>query len=579
MIRCGTLGVISSCTTAMYTGRVMDTINTHHATQRESVSHCLPTCILTDWVEQCLVNRQLFMENRHEQTSSVEQYSSHRGSDILIALCLLAFLAMVGFGFVYAFPQFEQAAIIMAWLFLGLVFVVVGYLIWHRKRVDDINLQAIADENRRKNEMHELQRETIQLPADVSGNYPAIYNARTQNVIVLQPGQFIQPVPNHYAPHFHYQDTSTRVSEEKQNLLASGVQSPTMEYVISQLKYNTLQVCLGVSLETGKPFVMDLIEGTHYRIIGGSGFGKSCEAAAILEQVTQSNDPDHLLISLLDLEHKTSRLFEDLPHVAELQIGRKRVECVATNADEVAQHFRYLRDELDRRKALSEYDLQRERFMLIYVEEFLSLKREVDPELKTQMMDDFTILALRGRKYGLYLLACAQVDYSDKSLRDAMNQFNVNMSFSVKPSAARAVGFSSNDLLKQNFEAKQRGQFVLETTGCTDIMLAPQFDVKAKLQRLQGASQGANQGATRVLNSTIEGASTYPAPSVAPIDAPAWEAYLEPIQALRARGFNQDEIIEKLWGAKKGSNQRYQDAREIYRLVAAYLHQIEESEE
>lgn len=348
------------------------------------------------------------------------------------------------------------------------------------------------------------------------------------------------------------------------------VSPPSMEYVVSQLEENALQVCLGVSKETGDPFVMDLVDGTHYRIIGGSGFGKSCAAASILEQVTQTNDPDHLMISLLDLEHKTSRLFEDLPHVAALHVGRRRVDCVATSPDEVAQHFQYLRGELDRRKALSEYDLYRQRFLLIYVEEFLSLKREVDPALKDRMMDDFTILALRGRKYGLYLLACAQVDYSDKSLRDAMNQFNVNMSFSVKPSAARAVGFCSNDLLKENFAAKQRGQFVLETTGCTDIMLAPQYDVKAKLKALERSSSWTRSDDvldpfTSPTLHVVTGTLNESEPSS---QARSFRSERSTeVEDLRKKNWGKAAIIEKLWGVKKGGSPRYKEAEVEYEAI------------
>jgi hypothetical protein len=94
---------------------------------------------------------------------------------------------------------------------------------------------------------------------------------------------------------------------------------------------------------------MPLLKGVHYKLIGSSGFGKSCEAAAILDMTTRTNDPDHLLIALLDLEHKTSQLFADLPHVAELPVGQRRVPCVATDADEVAAHLGYLKRELDRR--------------------------------------------------------------------------------------------------------------------------------------------------------------------------------------------------------------------------------------
>src|SRR6266536_76756 len=337
-----------------------------------------------------------------------------------------------------------QILLVVAVLLVGVgVPVAIGYYLWHRSKLDaikrkhaSVDLTVKEEQMRRANEEHGMRMYLAQsrLMPDAMGNRPYIFNPHTYEVIEVSSGNYLQAVPAHYAPHYeyNYSDTSTH-GEEEQHLLTSGIEAPTMDYIISQLPYNGLQVCLGQSIETRNLFITDLIEGTHYRIMGGSGFGKSCVAGAILDQVTQTNDADHLLIACLDLEHKTSRLFENLPHVAQLQVGRKHIDCVATTPDEVATHFGYLRQELDRRKVLSEVDLRRERFMLIYVEEFLSLRREVDPKLLDQMLADFTILALRGRKYGLYLLACAQVDYASKDLRDAMAQFNVNMSFTVKP--------------------------------------------------------------------------------------------------------------------------------------------------
>lgn len=395
------------------------------------------------------------------------------------------------------------------------------------------------------------------------GNYPALITPRMRRVTV-ESGNGPVPTSYHYNNEIDYHEPKALPERSSASSQAEAtIQPPSMGFIVSQLEENALQVCLGVSTTTGKPFVMDLLDGTHYRIIGSSGFGKSCEAAAIVDMTTQTNDPDHLIVALLDLEHKTSRLFENLPHIAELQVGRRSVDCVATTPDEVAEHFGYLRAELDRRKRLSEYDLRRERFMLIYVEEFLSLKREVDPTLRDQMFDDFTILALRGRKYGLYLLACAQVDYSDKSLREAASQFNVNMSFSVKPSAARAAGFASNDLLNKNFANKMRGQFVLETTGCTDIMLAPQYDVKAKLKELERPSFVNRSG-------SVQDPFTPPALHVVNADerpsAPRSDRSTDVLE-LRKKGWGKQAIIERLWSVTKGGSPRYRDAEAEYEAI------------
>jgi FtsK/SpoIIIE family len=523
---------------------------------------------------------------------------------VLIVLSILGLLALSAatVGLVAAWNAFQAISSLQVKLLVVVAILVAlplisfclkrAYLAWLDIQHAKEELAAKQDARRRMNEKHEVELHLAKtrLPADEQGNRAFIYDELTGRVIEVASGNFIPNVPTHYAPHstYTYRDTSTPATEEehKQGLLPSGPREhPSMDYVISLLQENALQVCLGVSTTTGQPFVINLVEGTHYRIIGGSGFGKSCEAAAILEMTTHTNDPDHLQIALLDLEHKTSRLFEDLPHIAELTLGRRRVPLVATSPDEVAEHLHYLRRELDRRKQLSEYDLARERFLFIYVEEFLSLKREVDPNLKDQMLDDFSILALRGRKYGLYLLACAQVDYSDKQLREAMNQFNVNMSFAVRPRAAQAAGFASYELLQQNFEAKQRGQFVLETTGCTDIMLAPQFDVKARLQELERRTARRSPHAGSVL-------TPFSSPQVRIIEAArtpleraentgehtderAWQADMDEVAAkvmkLRTLGWGKQAIIEKIWPVTKGGSKRYKEAEAIYeRILEVY---------
>jgi hypothetical protein len=229
------------------------------------------------------------------------------------------------------------AIIGLAWL----AFVVVGYAVNH---IGHPIVDAIG----------KIKRHRVLAQAD---NY-----AITQH----QDGpQFHQVSQDHH--NYKYDIAQLAQQESQAQLPAPG--QPTQEYAISQLQQNGLQVCLGVSKATGQPYVRDLIGGTHYKIIGASNMGKSCFAASILDQVTATNDPDHLLIGLLDLEHKTSRLFENLPHLAELDLGRKRVDCIAQTPDEVGEHFGYLHQELNRRARLSEYDLNRERFLLIYVEE------------------------------------------------------------------------------------------------------------------------------------------------------------------------------------------------------------------
>lgn len=144
----------------------------------------------------------------------------------------------------------------------------------------DSRLKDKASERRMAEERHSTEMYIVRtrLLPNEAGNYPHVWDEQEKRTIVTPVGQYIPNVPEHWAPHEHheynYRDTSTRVTEEQEEQKQlPGIAAPSMDYIISQVPYNSLQVCLGVSATTGEPFTMDLIEGTHYRIIGGSGFG------------------------------------------------------------------------------------------------------------------------------------------------------------------------------------------------------------------------------------------------------------------------------------------------------------------
>lgn len=530
------------------------------------------------------------------QNSDMDSSAEYRPSNPFV-LMVTFFLALLAFiivlvsmianwqTFLAASPIIVKVVIVCVIVCVpGAIILLAGMKIiqWHDERAE---YRAAA---RRLQENHELAMELqrTRLYADERGNRPAVIMGG--QIITPPGGNFAQPVPQTYSPHIQYAKPETRVEEvenEQAALPSPAIEQPTLQYVVSQLEENALQVCLGVSATTGKPFVINLLDGVHYKFIGASGMGKSCLAAAILAQALKTNDPDTLQVALLDLEHKTSRLFEHAPHVAELNIGRRIVPLVATDANEVATHLGLLHKELDRRAALSEQELQRERFLLIYVEEFLSLQYEVDEEAKARMLADFSILAVRGRKYGMYLLACAQVDYADNDLRNAKAQFRVKGAFGVVPSAAASAGFMSKDLIKQNYLAQQPGQFVLETRGCNDIMLAPVYDVKARLARLNGPSyrqSGSVQTAERPyvssfgtdslpdLNGMRTGAERYVNGSIErPTEADA--SRMEDVRRYQALGWGKQAIIEKVWNVKKGGSAAYKSAVAEYEAIIARM--------
>jgi hypothetical protein len=364
------------------------------------------------------------------------------------------------------------------------------------------------------------------------------------------------------------------VGPQRQPLLGAGTPSPTQEFLLSQLPENEYIVSPGVRRSNGQIVKVNITEIPHLKIIGSSGFGKSCLAAALLNQATTLNNPDMLRISLLDLEHKTSRLFENLPHVAELRVGQRSVPMVATDAEEVAIYFGYLKKELDRRARLCEDDLDREPVLLTYVEEMLSLQYEVvDEKMLDQMLAHLTVLAVRGRKYRMFLMCCTQTDYSTDELKIAQKQFRFRAAGGVDVTAARAAGFQNTELIKQNFQTGEPGQglFVVEFPSFSDIVIAPRYDWKAQLQ---APNKTVREVFTGPLGASVQALNSASTPPETPMNVEfeqaeqAWQARLEQVREFYVqKNWGKIAIIEKVWNVKRGGSQAYRQAEAEYNAM------------
>lgn len=379
------------------------------------------------------------------------------------------------------------------------------------------------------------------------------------------------------------QSRITSVTEEQASqkalppppLVAPGLRQPSQRSLLDQLEENALQVSPGIRTSDGTPVILSIPDAVHFKLIGSSGFGKSCLAAALLDQAIRLNSPDLLQVALLDLEHKTSRLFENAPNVATFQVGRRSVPMVATNADEVAVHLGYLKRELDRRAQLSEYELQSEPLLLIYVEEMLSLQYEVDEKLLVQMLKDLSVLAVRARKYNMFLLACAQTDYSTPELKTAQKQFRSRIAFAVDTTAARAAGFMSTELIKYSFAHSQKGDgmYVLETPGVASLMLAPVYNVKQKVLALEARSSPVQDvftgGSLRIVNSERTHLNTdqQPVQRVQVQREQPQNDRLAEIQKLQAMGWGKIAIVERLWNVKRGGSLAWKQAVAEYETL------------
>jgi hypothetical protein len=157
----------------------------------------------------------------------------------------------------------------------------------------------------------------------------------------------------------------------------------------------------------------------------------------------------------------------------------------------------------------------------------------------------------RGIKLGLQIMICAQVDYADEELKDSMAQFlGLNMSFGVKPEAARAAGFCSSELIAQNYANRNPGQFVLEMLGGSDLGIAPDYDVRAKLKALSETPRNTEQN---------------------PLQS-ALQAKL--CQVMEVPGESMKNCIKRVWGASPGDNDGWRVAKREYEEVLRELHRL-----
>ena len=137
----------------------------------------------------------------------------------------------------------------------------------------------------------------------------------------------------------------------------------------------------------------------------------------------------------------------------------------------------------------------------MYLEEFIDLKDyfkqridTVEKDEKEQAKRDYARLifcikkiARRGLKVLVQLLMCAQVDYRDEDLQEALVNVTSGMSFCLRVSAAQAAGFYQTELLQRNAREDKVGQAVAEMPDCKDLILSPDYDLRARLMALEKA--------------------------------------------------------------------------------------------
>ena len=248
----------------------------------------------------------------------------------------------------------------------------------------------------------------------------------------------------------------------------------TIADIVAHTERNSYMVYIGRSLTKPRsPAVPIRFYKRHIKLIGASQHGKSSMAAAMLEIILRTHDPKCVEIALLDMEDVTSRLFANVPHIARVMIGEKQVRLYARTPEQVLEHLKYICALIDYRYSLvATGEIEQQPLLLVYLEEFIELKDyfksridQVGKDEKEQAKQDYASLvfsikkiARRGLKVLVQLLMCAQVDYRDEDLQEALVNVTSGMCFAVRPSAAQAAGFVMTDLLNRSYREDQKGK-------------------------------------------------------------------------------------------------------------------------
>lgn len=315
----------------------------------------------------------------------------------------------------------------------------------------------------------------------------------------------------------------------------NGIARLTIEQIVRNCQPNSYKIFIGRSMKKdGNKAVLINFYKQHFRFIGASQRGKSSMVAAFLDIVTQTHDPKHVRLVLLDKEDQTSWLFAHLPHVLSMkkQDGRV-VKMHARNEDQVLEYLIQCVALMNQRIALPKMNVLELPIILVYIEEFLSVKNEfrsridraTEKDEKEKATSDYAtfmycigLLAQQGLKARVQLLLCAQVEYADDDFREAMASIGCGFSFCVRPKAAASAGFMNTELLNQNAKDNKIGQAVVETPDCNDLVLAPDYDLEKRLLEFEKAHPEINQTAGDDINTGFLGVNDSTVNHVEPLE-------------------------------------------------------------
>lgn len=311
-------------------------------------------------------------------------------------------------------------------------------------------------------------------PTDVLGHYRDIEIARA-NARRMVPVN-VTDSRNIHAPQEQYSYAPSNVSEkttvgDTNEEVPEGEEArPALPPMVDIFENIDLRepghIIMGVG-EEGELVQVPITQIFHHLVGGMSGWGKSIYLRSLLFQLMKEADTSGIKIGLADIENNTFPEFK----------GKQHIEWFASNAIEIEHMTAHMLKEVERRKALYEsmrggtpkdidrYNALARReekeplpIIVLMYDEFSAFMLNRAQAQQKRILADIYQLALRARKYGIFLVLAGQSFKSDVVDTTVIGQFGFNICFRVRTvqHSMNIIGTPGAESLTQQGEALMR---------------------------------------------------------------------------------------------------------------------------
>jgi hypothetical protein len=378
----------------------------------------------------------------------------------------------------------------------------------------------------------EIERAQVNtLTPTPEGNYPARITD-SGRVIYIQPGNVIQPVAHNYSPKYTISQPAPAHGLDQPNnkLLTDPVRKPqliTAKEAISHIKPDSLSWCFGLD-QDNQPITANIKDSVHVLNVGGTGQGKTTMTANLLAQLVLTNHANLYGLMIADLKGTISGPFKDY------------ALSVTSEPKGYLDTLKAAVDLLEKRRVNNQFD---NCVYVIVLEEALAIKQYLNPDQLSVYAQALDKIALVGREYNIFLLACSQIDYASKDFQNSRGQFMTRLAAATLPSAARSMGFTNTPIINKLWQDRKPGQFLLESPEGGRIITAPFLDLKSgELNQLLATNKP----------QISQNEATFEAKSIDPHDLRVYGLFKD--------GLTVTEIVKEVLGVSSSAGAKYQEA-------------------